>query len=226
MIDKSILKTSVILILVLLINVSRLLSQPFLEDISAFKIKDAIKFPQEKSILFIGSSSFTLWKDIESYFPNENVINRGFGGSSIIDLIRYENEIIFPYNPAIIVIYCGENDIAGDEKVDGKVVYERFIKLHADIRAKLFDIPIIYISMKPSPARWHLQDKYSTGNQLIAEYLEMYPNNYYLDMWTLMLDENNMPKEELFIEDKLHINRAGYEIWADALNNIFSEIRK
>ena len=85
-------------------------AQPFADEIANFKKKDTASFPPANAILFVGSSSFRKWVDIATYFPNYTIINRGFGGSALPDVIRYEQDIIFPYHPKQIVIYCGEND--------------------------------------------------------------------------------------------------------------------
>src|SRR5690349_14110968 len=85
---------------------------PFWEDIQAFKKQDSTHFPGTGKILFVGSSSFTFWKDVQDYFPGHPIINRGFGGSSIPDVIRYRQDVIFKYKPKQVVIYCGENDFA------------------------------------------------------------------------------------------------------------------
>src|SRR5437867_1345584 len=87
---------------------------PYYDDIQAFKKQDQSKFPSKKKILFVGSSSFTMWKDVASYFPKHTIINRGFGGSTLPDVIRYKEDIIYPYKPKQVVIYCGENDFATD----------------------------------------------------------------------------------------------------------------
>src|SRR5687768_10042059 len=83
---------------------------PFYEEIQAFKKQDSAQMPPQNAILFVGSSSFNFWKDMQQYFPHHTVINRGFGGSALPDVIRYAREIIFRYQPKQIVIYCGEND--------------------------------------------------------------------------------------------------------------------
>src|SRR5476651_483122 len=80
---------------------------PFRKDIDAFKRKDSLQMPPKHAILFVGSSSFTKWTDVQQYFPGYPIINRGFGGSSLPDVIRYADEIIFPYDPKQIIIYCG-----------------------------------------------------------------------------------------------------------------------
>src|SRR5579885_2112943 len=133
---------------------------PFWEDIQAFKKQDSIHFPGIGKILFVGSSSFTKWTDVQNYFPTHPIINRGFGGSTLVDVIRYEKDVIFKYVPKQIVIYCGENDIAAADTITGQVVFNRFKKLYADIRSKFPIVPIVYISMKPSPSRWEMRDRF------------------------------------------------------------------
>ena len=88
-------------------------AQPFAEEIAAFKKQDKINMPPKNAILFVGSSSFRMWTDVQDAFPGYTIINRGFGGSALPDLIRYTNDIIVPYKPKQIVIYCGDNDQIG-----------------------------------------------------------------------------------------------------------------
>ncbi|HEY4151233.1 MAG TPA: G-D-S-L family lipolytic protein, partial [Chitinophagaceae bacterium] len=85
---------------------------PFWPEILAFKKADAVQPPQAHCILFVGSSSFTKWKDVNDYFPGYPIVNRGFGGSTLPDVIRYAYDIILPYHPKQVIIYCGENDLA------------------------------------------------------------------------------------------------------------------
>ena len=133
--------------------------EPFADDIRAFKIEDSLHKPPQHAILFVGSSSFTKWTDVQSYFPGYTIINRGFGGSSLPDVIRYANDIIFPYHPKEIVIYCGENDFAGDSTLSAETVFERFKTLYGMIREKMPAVPVVYISIKPSPSRRAILDE-------------------------------------------------------------------
>ena len=184
------------------------------KEIQVFKKQDSITFPGTGRILFVGSSSLTLWKDVQDYFPQYPLINRGFGGSTLLDVTRYEADIIFPYKPKQIVIYCGENDIANDSMVTGQVVFERFRKLYGDIRANLGNIPLIYVSMKPSPSRWHMREKQQEGNRLIQKFLQRKKRNaVFIDVWPGMLGADGKPREELYIADRLHMNAKGYVIW-------------
>ena len=188
-------------------------AQPFASDIAAFKKQDSIAPPPKNAILFVGSSSFTKWKDVQSYFPNYTIINRGFGGSILLDVIRYEKDIIFPYQPKQIVIYCGENDVASSDTVTAKIVLERFKKLYTDIRQQMPKVPIVFISLKPSPSRWKMKDRMMESNTLIKKYLKKQKHTTFISVWNSMLGADGKPIEDIFIEDKLHMNANGYAIW-------------
>jgi lysophospholipase L1-like esterase len=190
---------------------------PFAADIQAFKAQDSIQMPAQQQILFVGSSSFTYWKDVQSYFPSFPIINRGFGGSSLPDVIRYEKDVIFKYRPKQIVIYCGENDLAGDSTVTGQIILERFQTLFNDIRKSLPDVPVVYVSMKPSPSRVHLMGKMQDGNRLIQSFLGKQKNAIFADVYSLMLKVDGQPEASLFVEDMLHMNSKGYKIWQSLL---------
>ncbi len=193
-------------------------AQPFASDIAAFKRQDSIAFPAAHSILFVGSSSFTKWTDVQDYFPHKPIINRGFGGSTLPDLIRYEREIIFPYQPKQIVIYCGENDMASSDTVTATILLDRFKILFKDIRQQYPSVPIIYISLKPSISRWQLREKMKEGNLLIQHYLKKKKRKaLFLNIWDAMLGADGNPMPDIFITDHLHMNAKGYAIWKKLL---------
>jgi lysophospholipase L1-like esterase len=198
-------------------------AQPFAMDIALFKKQDSIKFPPANGILFIGSSSFTKWTDIQSYFPGYPIINRGFGGSSLPDLIRYEQDIIFPYQPKQIVIYCGENDIAAADSVTAKMVLERFTTLFTNIRKQWPRIPLVFISLKPSPARWAMRERMQRANQLIKKYLRKKKHTTFVDVWNSMLGPDGLPMADIFINDKLHMNAKGYAIWQELIGPVLAK---
>lgn len=192
-------------------------TQPFADEIAAFKKKDSLSFPPKNAILFVGSSSFRLWENIETYFPGYTLINRGFGGSSLPDMIRYEQDIIFPYHPKQIVIYCGENDIAGDTTISAQAVAARFKQLFTDIRTALPGVPVVFVSIKPSPSRWQWRDKMMEANRLIKKYLKRKKHTKFVDVWTPMLGADGLPRKELFREDMLHMKPPGYIIWKEKI---------
>ena len=211
-------KRSLFFLALVILVIPASLAQPYAKEIADFKKQDSLSFPESGQILFVGSSSFTLWKDVQQYFPQHPIINRGFGGSTLLDVTRYEADIIFPYKPKQIVIYCGENDIANDSTVTGAVVFERFKKLYDDIRLNLGKVPIVYVSMKPSPSRWHLRAKQTDGNERIRKFLRKKKRRaVFVDVWPGMLGADGKPREELYIADKLHMNAQGYIIWQKLL---------
>ena len=187
---------------------------PFYNDIQQFKKQDRIHFPAKQQILFVGSSSFTKWTDIQDYFPSYPIINRGFGGSSLTDVIHYADDIIFPYQPKQIVIYCGENDLAGeDTTVTSHIVFDRFKQLFVSTRQHLPNVAIAYVSMKPSPSRKHLLPKMEVANTLIKKYLSKQNNTAYIDVFHKMFNKDGTIINDIFIADNLHMNAKGYAIW-------------
>jgi lysophospholipase L1-like esterase len=212
-------KPYILLCLAFLVPASFLKAQnpPFWNDIQAFKKQDTEKAPPKNAILFVGSSSFTNWKDVQDYFPGYPIINRGFGGSSLPDVIRYADDIIFPYHPKQIVIYCGENDLVVADSVTGEMVYRRFVELFRMIRKKIPQVPVIFISLKPSPSRWHLREKMITANTSIRSFLSKEKKTVFVDVYSKMLDKDGKPVQEIFREDNLHMNAKGYVIWQKEL---------
>jgi lysophospholipase L1-like esterase len=189
-------------------------SIPFQAEIDVFIKKDSIAMPAANSILFVGSSSFNYWKDISNYFPGYPIINRGFGGSSLTDIIHFNQETILKYKPKQIYIYCGENDIAASDTITPQIVFERFKTLHSIIRTHLGNnIPVIYVSIKPSVARWSMEDKFVAANTLIRDYINKQKQTQFLDVHSAMLDTNGEVLKDIFIADKLHMNAKGYAIW-------------
>ena len=186
-------------------------------DIQAFKKQDSANFPKANQILFIGSSSFTMWKDVQSYFPGYKILNRGFGGSELLDVFHYGRDIILPYYPKQIVIYCGENDLASSDTVTASNVMKRFEMLFYFIRKTYPNVPIVYISMKPSPSREHLMPKMVEANRLIRNFLANRKKTVFVNIYNKMLDKKGKPRDELFLDDKLHMNAKGYAIWQKAI---------
>lgn len=188
-------------------------SPAFWQEIAAFKKKDSVQAAPSNAILFVGSSSFALWKGINNYFPGYTIINRGFGGSTLPDVIRYTYDIILPYQPKQVVIYCGENDLASADSVTAVEAYNRFRTLFGMIRTNLPKSNIAFVSMKPSPSRASIQGKMKATNGLIKTFLATESNTYFIDIYDAMLDTNGQMREELFIKDRLHMNPDGYAIW-------------
>lgn len=178
-----------------------------------FKKNDSATPPPQHAILFVGSSSFQKWKDVADYFPDYQIINRGFGGSTLVDVIRYAQDVILPYQPKQVVIYCGENDLAASDTVTAADVVQRFKTLYAIIRQALPTAVVDYVSMKPSPSREHLLPKYQLGNAQIKAFLKKQKHTGFINVYDAMLDAAGHPREKLFLDDQLHMKPVGYQLW-------------
>lgn len=216
-------KRAVSLLVITLLCTSVIRSQgniPFWKEVQVFKQKDSVQFPAANQVLFIGSSSFTLWKDVQDYFPKHKILNRAFGGSTLVDLIRFRYDVIYPYQPKQIVIYCGENDFAASDTVTVGIVMQRFKALYQLIRAKYAGVPLLYVSMKPSPSRMHLLTKYKEANQQIAAFLKTDKKAAFADVFQPMLKADGTPLDDIFLKDNLHMNAKGYAIWKKVLEKL------
>ncbi len=184
---------------------------PWEKEISAFETADKTNPPPKNAILFIGSSSIRMWKTLAKDFPDHQVINRGFGGSQIIDSVNLAERIVFPYQPQKIVFYAGGNDINAGKTPEH--VFTDFKSFVEKVHAKLPDTIIHYISIAPNPARWAQVEKVKAANELIEAYTRKNPKLKFINTFPRMLGEDGLPRPEIYLADRLHMNAKGYEIW-------------
>ncbi len=181
------------------------------KDIQAFEAADKKSPPPEGAVLFIGASTIRLWNTLAKDFPDQKVINRGFGGSEIADSTYYVDRIVVPYKPRMILLRAGGNDInAGKSPEQVAADFKAFVE---KVRSKLPDIKIAFMSNGPAPARWSQADKQRQANQLIKDYIATQKNLVYIEMFDCMLGDDKKPREELYVKDHLHNSPEGYKIW-------------
>ncbi len=182
------------------------------KQIQAFEESDRTSPPPRDPILFVGSSSIRLWK-LDQSFPGLPVLNRGFGGSRIADSVYFCERIVLKYHPRLIVFYAGDNDLAGGETPEK--VHADFHAFVAKVHAGLPSTPIVYISIKPSIARWKLIDSVRKANCLIKQWSQSDPLLHFVDIEPTMLGPDGKPRPELFVKDGLHLNARGYALWSE-----------
>jgi len=184
------------------------------KDIAAFEAADKMSPPQKGGIVFVGSSTIRRW-DTALYFPDLKIINRGFGGSDMVDAVRYVDRIVIPYEPRLVVVYSGDNDIsAGWTSEDVAIQFERFTRA---VHAKLPQTRILLIAVKPSLLRWTQIDRMRMANTMMRAYCERDDRLAFIDFDTLMLGWDEKPRRELFVEDGLHLTAQGYQLWSTVL---------
>lgn len=161
-------------------------------------------------VLFVGSSSIRLWP-LASSFPSLPTVNRGLSGSHVDDVLHFADKLVFPYEPKVVVVYAGENDIgAGAAPTRVFDEYRTFVKL---VRARLPETRVVLLSIKPSVIHRPLWGEMREANRLIEEFAATDPMLRYVDVATSMLGPTGGPRRELFQEDGLHLNAAGYALW-------------
>jgi lysophospholipase L1-like esterase len=192
----------------------------FKNDVNELANKEYNFSNDKKLVVFAGSSSIRMWKDVQSYFPGYNVINNGFGGSQFSDLLYFYNELILQQKPEILFIYEGDNDI-NDKKKPGKVLKEAK-QLTEKIKKDLPETRIIYISPKPSIARVQLKNEYIKFNKKLKKYCKKQGDIGFADVWYPMLDKNGNLYKDVFIEDGLHMNKKGYDIWGKVIGGFLN----
>jgi lysophospholipase L1-like esterase len=182
-------------------------------EIHAFERHDRIDPPPQNAVLFIGSSSFRKWTAMAEDFPGVQVINRGFGGSQLDDSTAFAERIIFPYHPRVIVLYAGDNDLAaGKSPNDVAGEYTNFVRI---VHERLPQTRMVFVSIKPSLARWKLKDEIIETNRRIAA---MHGDHLdFVDVYPHMLGPDGKPRKDLLLSDGLHPSEKCYRLWASLI---------
>lgn len=205
---------AIVLFLVGLNIVSAQDPKRFAEDIQKFTQLDQANLSQGE-ILFVGSSSIRFWKTVQNDFPNHKVLNRGFGGSHMSDLLFYLDELVLKYKPKQVFIYEGDNDI--NDRESPKSILKETKILVQKIHKALPDTEIVLLSAKPSIARWNYKNEYEKLNKLFKRFAKKKSYIQFVDVWNPMLNEEGKPKADIFIQDNLHMNAKGYQIWKEVI---------
>lgn len=188
------------------------------KTIETFIVKDKENGVHTNGILFVGSSTFNLWHNIAGYFPGYTITNRGFGGSSMRDVLYFYEHLVKPHKPAQLFLYEGDNDLANDRYTVDEFIND--VKCFIHLTHICFPKCEIYIlSIKPSPARQKVFGKYIEANARMKELCNQAPNLHFIDMWSLMANPQGhlLGTTGYFLADSLHLNVAGYKRWAEAI---------
>ena len=185
-------------------------------SLDAFALNDKQQRPASDGVLFVGSSTIRLWSHLSQDFRQVPVLlNRGFGGSTMRDCNALVRELVIQYKPRHVMVYAGDNDLAEGRTPEG--VLRSFQNFVRSVRTELPDTRISYISIKPSPLRLALLPQIRQTNALLASYVQTLPNARYIDIFNPMLTADGLPRPELFLADRLHLNEAGYRLWQSVI---------
>lgn len=189
------------------------------DAIRTFAAADANSPPPSNPIVFIGSSSIKFWETLQRDMAPLNVINRGFGGSTMSDAVYWLDALVLKYKPRAVVVYEGDNDI-GLYNVPPEEVLRGFTHLVSRMRAEARDARIYFLAIKPSRSRWQWWHQMKRTNDLIREFCARQSGVYFVDIASPMLDVTGKPRSDIFSADQLHLNAAGYELWKAILKPV------
>jgi lysophospholipase L1-like esterase len=184
--------------------------------LAGFEALDKALTPPPRGVVFVGSSSIRLWDGLEGHFgkPNE-VIKRGFGGSRLSDCVKLMDRLVLAYQPRLVLLYAGDNDLA--EGRSPAEILKQFSAFAEGVQRRLPQTRVAFISIKPSPARRGLIGKARTANALVRDYVATRPQLEFIDVFTPMLDNEGMPRADLFRNDGLHLDEDGYALWREVI---------
>ncbi len=187
----------------------------FLVDFVRWVGEDAGKLPRRDSVLAVGSSSMRLWKTIHEDLAPLDIIHRGFGGSTMQQVLQMM-DFFTRYQAGTVLVYEGDNDFMNSELAPEEYATQckEFI---GGIRAGRPDARIFFISTKPSPARAQIMPRVAKANELVKQICETGDNLVFIDVFTPMLGPDSKPRPELFIADATHLNEKGYALWKDVV---------
>jgi lysophospholipase L1-like esterase len=189
-------------------------SQPFIAEIKAFEKQDSISMPAKGQILLVGSSTFRFWVTSKEDLVGYPTINRGFGGSQMSDMNFYFDRIVSKYEPKFILVYEGDNDLAANESPQS--IFDDFKIFAEKVKTQLPNTKVGYCSIRPSIARTNIRDKQIEVNQLIENFCKKNIGFYFVDIYKEYFLQNGDLMPDVFVSDKLHLNKQGYEIWTKA----------
>ena len=182
--------------------------------IQKFEEEDTIHPPASDAVLFVGSSSIRFWFKLKEDLSPVPVIQRGFGGAKLRDIIHYADRIVCKYRPKAIVLFAGTNDICGRANDKSpEQLFGDFKQLAETIKESLADTKLFYLPITPTTSRWHVWPQAEKANKLISSYIMKQPNMVYLKTDTVFIDKNGLPRKDLLWWDGVHLNGEGYEQW-------------
>lgn len=195
--------------------------QTFEKEIRNYEKQDSISMPAKGQILFIGSSSFRIWKTFATDLAGIAAINRGFGGSTMTDALYYFDRMVVKYEPSTVVVYEGDNDLnKGKSLEDLAKEYEDFSNR---LKKALPKTKLVYLAVRPSLSRIAIVDKQKQFNSWLADYCKSQKGRFFLDMHSPFYLPDGTVMPDIFVADRLHLNEKGYLIFSSKIREFILE---
>src|SRR5690606_37431552 len=137
------------------------------KSIAAYEAMDRVQPPPKGGVLLIGATTIRLWPTLYYAYSHHQVLNWASGGAELVDWTHFAERIICPYEPRIVVLRAGGNDLHAGKSPER--VFDDYKAFVAKVHARLPKTMIVYISTGPTPARWAERDATRRLNRLIEE---------------------------------------------------------
>jgi lysophospholipase L1-like esterase len=193
----------------------------FEKNVQAYEAADKTDFPPKGAILLIGDSQFYRWKTLHEDLSGYTIINRGIDSFQFTDVLYFTDRIVLPYRPRLIVLHIGGNDVHNGRT--GEQILADFKTFVARVRARMPSVPIAFTSITPGPGRWNEAERRKAANRMVKDYVATQKGLYFIDLWDAMLTPDGEPREDLWVEDRIHSNHAGYLIRVKKMLPILGE---
>jgi lysophospholipase L1-like esterase len=187
----------------------------------AYEAADKTNLTPRGAILLVGDSQFYRWKTLAQDLPGYTVIDRGIDSFQMSDLLHYADRLVLPYQPRLIILNVGGNDVHNGRTPDA--ILADFKAFVAKVRVALPDVPIAFSSTTPGPTRWAEAAEREKTNQMLKSYIESQTGLIYIDLWDAMLTPNGKPRQDLWVADGVHPNHAGYQLRVKIMLPILGE---
>ncbi|MES2517580.1 MAG: GDSL-type esterase/lipase family protein [Bacteroidota bacterium] len=197
------------------------IAQNFIAEIKAFETQDSLAKPKVGQILLAGSSSFRIWKNFKEDLTGFPVINRGFGGSQMSDLNFYFDRIIAKYEPKLVLVYEGDNDLSAGKTPE--TILEDYKIFTQKAKNQLPKTKIVFMSVRPSLSRIKLINEQRRFNKMLKAFCKTNKNTSFFDIQKEFYLPNGELMPDIFIADQLHLNPKGYEIWTVAIRKVLKK---
>ena len=183
-------------------------------DIAQLEANTALLNKHHERVLFVGSSSIRLWRTLADDMSPLTIIQHGFGGATINDVVHFSDRLINAFNPRAVVIFAGTNDITPRKVRPATEMLAAYQRLVKNIRQDLPSAPIIFIAITPSPHRWSVWPQASETNRLLSDFINSQDNLYLVDTSSGLLNSDGKPDKSFYRLDGLHLSAKGYAVWA------------
>ncbi|MFH4966422.1 GDSL-type esterase/lipase family protein [Gaetbulibacter sp. M235] len=198
----------------------------FENQIESFRRFDNRNTLAKNPVLFIGSSSIVFWETAKS-FPDLPIINRGFGGASLQEIIHYYDDIVKRHSPSILVVYC---DIDIERGKSPNVAFSAFKELVNKVRKDFPLTQIFLLSMKPTLVDDFIQKDVSINkvatNRMLSKYCDDERNLHYIDITNMMIKSDGRVRSDIFLTDGMHLNQLGYGLWDPIIRSKIMSLTK